>query len=466
MRSEIAVINISDSVIQIENLIFPSWEEVIFTIELTSIQFQKIRAEKNLKVGAPGKLMKFKIKDTEIKKTQIEEVFENAGITKEIERIKIEGGSGMRRITVFNKVHFPIEVRGFMFPPGEEIGIDIELTSSRFRDIRANKSLRVGKHNNAEYKKKHMTEKSYQFNVVYDVYSQHRGNAYIRAIESLANPIMKHLPKNATGFVNMPTVGYNLRFFSEMRINQQGKYPVGPYDIFMSHGIGDKDYWIASRIAKYKHALVPGPAWEKKIKAGKYKGEIHVVGYTKLDPLFNGEYAREKRKKSYIVWAPTHGYPGKHKGRSSYPQCMSLINEIPNCYEKTISLHPTSRISRKNKQDISMQELLDADVIIADAGSTLYEAWALGKPVIFPDWICKNDVMAHFRPGNLEYQIYDKKIGYHAKDMKHLIKLIDVALNKGMQDAEIEFIENVFPSELRGKAGENSAKVLMKIAKG
>jgi len=37
----------------------------------------------------------------------------------------------------------------------------------------------------------------------------------------------------------------------------------------------------------------------------------------------------------------------------------------------------------------TMQPLVDADVVIADAGSTIYEAWALGKPVIFPDWLGK-----------------------------------------------------------------------------
>jgi len=427
MRGEIVVINISDSILKIENLIFPPWEEMIFMIELTSMLFLKIRAEKNLKIGVPGKLKKY-LDLAKIKQ-------------KEIERLKIEGGSKMKPVTVFNKAHFPIMVEGYVFPPGKEVEIRIEATSSRFRNIRANKGLRVGKCNNEQYKKKYMPKKSYQFNMVYDVYSQRRGGAYIRAIEALARPIMKHLPKDLTGFTDVPTTKYNLRFFSEMRLRQQGKYPVGPYDIFMSHGIGDKDYWLASRIAGYKHVLVPGPAWKKKIIAGGYRGEIHLVGYTKLDPLFNGEYKKNERNKPYVVWAPTHGYTGKHRGRSSYPQCLSLIHEIPNCYEKTISLHPTSRMNKKNKQDVTMQELLDADVVIADAGSTLYEAWALGKPVLFPDWICKKDVLAHFRPGNLEYEIYDKKIGYHAKDMAHLIKLIPIALNKGMQDAEREFIE-------------------------
>ncbi len=370
-----------------------------------------------------------------------------------------------RDVTVLNTSHFPTEVAGYMFPPFQEVVIRIEDTSVKFRSIRAEKQLRVGKANNNVWLMKYMPIKGYTFNMVYDTNSQHRGSAYIRAIDALAAPIIKHLPDKESGFTHRPLPGWNLRFFSEMRINQQGKYPVGPQDVFMSHGIGDKNYWIAERIAGYKHALVPGPAWEKRIKDGGYEGEIHVVGYTKLDPLFNGEYTRNKYDKPLVVWAPTHGYIHKHKGRSSYPQCLTLINEIPDCYEKKLALHPTSRMSNRGKQDVTMQELLDADVVIADAGSTLYEAWALGKPVIFPDWLCKKDVIDNSKndPGNLERRIYEEGIGYHARDMKHLVELIDVALKEGMQQPEIDFMENIFPSELRGRSGEKAAEALIKI---
>lgn len=367
------------------------------------------------------------------------------------------------KTSVFNKLHFPIKIGKFIFPPHEEIMVEVESASRTFYNIRATKGLRVGKHNNAEWKKKNVSKHSYDFSMVYDAHAQHRGAAYIRAVEALASPMIKHLPKNKAGFAERPMPGLNVRFFSSLRIQQQGKVPVGPNDVFYSHGIGDKDYWIAPHIQDYRYAMVPGPAWKERIEKGDFKGQVHVVGYTKLDPLFNGEYTRQEREKPYVVWAPTHGYNNKHKGRSSYPQCMTLINEIPDQYETALALHPTSRMGLRKNQNVTMQELLDADVVIADAGSTLYEAWALGKPVIFPDWICKKDVLGKFRPGNLEYEIYKKGIGYHAKDMKHLVKLIDTALAKGMQQAEVNFMQRVFPSELRGKAGETAARVLMGI---
>lgn len=378
-------------------------------------------------------------------------------------------------VNIFNKLHFSITAGGHKFAPGKEIQIDIETTSSDFYRIRSEKGLRINKLNNERF----MPEQSFGTNgiyMVYDAYSQHRGEAYVRAIDALARPMvagLKALGFESAGFTNKPGVGVNVRFFSELRINQQGKYPVGPRDVFCSHGIGDKNYWIASRIAGYNHAMVPGPAWKERIEAGReaagFGGEVHVVGYTKLDPVFQGEYAKQPREsgKPYVVWAPTHGYNNKYKGRSSYPQCLKLIKEIEatGLYDTCLALHPTSRMNRRRKQNVSLQELVDADVVIADAGSTLYEAWALGKPVVFPDWICKDDVLGHFKrdPENLEYQIYDKGIGYHAQDMKHLIKLIGVALRDGMKDQEIEFMESIFPSELRGRAGEAAAKVLKSL---
>jgi|GEM_PF-1088482 len=366
-------------------------------------------------------------------------------------------------LSVLNTLHFPIKVGSHTFLPRKEVIIVVDTLAPQFRNLRSTRGLRVGRHGNDHWLKKNPLGKVYQFNMVYDVYSQHRGRAYERVIESLAKPIIKHLPAGSAGFVARPVPGINLRFFSSMRIEELGKYPVGPYDVFYSHGIADKNYWIAKRINSYQNAFVPGPAWKERIEKGGYKGKVWVVGYTKLDPVFNGEYKQQKREKPYIVWAPTHGYNTKYTGRSSYPECMTLIREIPNCYEKTIALHPTTRMNNRQAHDVTLQELVDADVVIADAGSTLYEAWALGKPVIFPDWICKKDVLAKFGPDNLEHQIYAKEIGYHAKDMKHLIRLIDTALSKGMRSSEVEFMERILPSELRGKAGRAAAEALKNI---
>lgn len=373
-------------------------------------------------------------------------------------------------VKIMNKAHFTVTIDKYTFPPYKEIEINVGSSDYVFRLIRSNKNLRVGKYNNEDYIKRHKLVEGNKYNFIYDNMSQHAGKAYIYAIEALAKPIFENLPEGQKAFYNIPVPGpknkgLNCRFFNSSRINEQGKCAVGPHDIFISHGIGDKNYWKGSKISDFKYAFCPGPTWCNRMRDTGFMGEIFITGYTKLDPIFQGKYTKTKRDKPYIVWLPTHGYSNKHKGRSSFPFFSPYLKDFPGCYEIGNGMHPTTKMNRNTKQLPTMQELVDADVIIADAGSTVYEAWAVGKPVIFPDWICKKDVMAHFKNDtqNLEYQIYSKGIGYHAKDINHMYQLIEKALIDGMKDEEKEFIDGIFPENLRGKAGETAAKSLIEI---
>lgn len=375
-------------------------------------------------------------------------------------------------VNIMNKAHYTVKIDKYIFPPYEEININVGTGDYLFKLIRSNKNLRVGKVNNQDYIKRHKLLEGKKYNFIYDNMSQHAGEAYIYAIEALAKPIYKNFAKKDAGFYNKPVPGpnqkgINCRFFNSYRINQQGKCPVGPNDVFISHGIGDKNYWKGSKLEGFNYAFCPGPVWEKRMRKTGYNGEIFITGYTKLDPIFQGLYKKTKRDKPYIVWLPTHGYSNKHKGRSSFPFFEKYIKEIPDIYEFGNGMHPTTKMNLNKKQIPTIQELVDADVVIADAGSTLYEAWAIGKPVVFPDWICKKDVMEHFKSDtqNLEYQVYSKNIGYHAKDMNSLIYLIEKALQNGMKDEEKAFIDGIFPSNLRGKAGETAANALIEISK-
>lgn len=373
-------------------------------------------------------------------------------------------------VTIMNKAHFVIEIDKYKFIPYKEQEIKVGSCDAVFRLIRSNKNLRVGKPSveNKYYIKKHKLTTGYDYNFCYDIISQHAGEAYKYVIDSFSMPVLKHLQNENSGFVNRPAPGkngkgINIRFFSSMRINEQGKCPVGPYDVFFSHGIADKNYWIGKKIKDFKYAFCPGPTWKKRMIKTGYKGEIFEIGYPKLDPIFNNEIAKTKKDKPYIAWLPTHGYANKDKGRSSFPKFLEYTSKIPNDYIFSNGLHPTSKLHKKQKHFPTMEEFVNADVVIADAGSTLYEAWSLGIPVIFPDWICKKSVLNHFSLDNLEHQIYSKQIGYHAKDFKQMLALIEKALQDGMKENSKEFIEGIFPEKYRGKSGELASKALINI---
>jgi hypothetical protein len=421
-----------------------------FIIEINSLEFKNLRLNKFIKIN----LFDYEIENK---------------ISKLIER------ATKMRISIFNKAHFPIKISSYTFEPYTEVFINTNTVSEEFKQIRSHKALRVGKVNNADYKKRHKLIVGNDINFCFDVVSTSSGQAYTHAIRALADPVLNYLKENnfsSFGYTNKPTPGkngkaVNCRYFNSYRIGQQGKCPVGPNDVFISHGIGDKNYWTGPKINEFNYAFCPGPIWEERMLKTGYKGKIYQTGYTKLDPLFNGQYTKNEFGKPCVVWAPTHGYNNKNKGRSSFPQCLNLIKQIPDIYQVKMALHPTSKMHSNQQHLPTMQDLLDADVVIADAGSTLYEAWILGKPVIFPDWLCRKDVMNHFSKDkdNLEYQIYSKSIGYHAEDMKDLLRLIPIAIKNGMKDEEKTFIENICPKKTLGRAGELSAKAILEIQK-
>ncbi|MGE5415323.1 MAG: hypothetical protein ACM3UZ_00895, partial [Acidobacteriota bacterium] len=123
------------------------------------------------------------------------------------------------------------------------------------------------------------------------------------------------------------------------------------------------------------------------------------------------------------------------------------------------SLHPFN----KTDHQPTSKQLIDADVVISDIGSLVWEAWALDIPVVFPDWLVKERVLEKW-PGSLTAKLYNDGIGYHADTLEQLPEKIDLALQRGITDAEKEIIDGVFPLELRGISGKVTALHLQHIA--
>lgn len=265
---------------------------------------------------------------------------------------------------------------------------------------------------------------------------------YDAALDALIDPVMEHLP----GSIKSPRPirdALNVRYFVATDDAQ--------YDVFVSHGIADKrwrDYWC---VRDYAHIFHSGPAWQAKYLAeGAPPYKLHEVGYAKLDPVFQGKVPRGDG--ASVLWAPTHhrSWP-KH-----YPQAEAAVAALP--FHVATSKHP----SNVGPGQSTLQALVDADVVIADGGSTVYEAWAIGKPVVFPDWIVLASKMV--RPATFETRIYAERIGYHAVDPADFERQIARALEQGITDAERDFIETILPTRLRGTSGKAHADALREIA--
>jgi hypothetical protein len=268
---------------------------------------------------------------------------------------------------------------------------------------------------------------------------------YKSILDALIGPIQEYLPDFSAEKRVMPE-SINVGFFLVDKGCQ----------VFIPHGIADKNYRNADKVKDFDYVFVSGPAWvDKLVRQGFPQSKILVGGYTKLDPIFQGKYKAAPRDKPRVLYAPTHGAIEEISLQGRFDNELKKLREF---YDVIEAPHPA--ISKGN---VTMQVLVDADVVISDAGSLVYEAWTLNKPVVFPSWLLKKGVMKCF-PGSFEDQIYWEEIGYHAWSSTNLLDCVKRAYLGGIDSKAGEFIEGVFPKTLRGNSGEETANLLRRVA--
>lgn len=245
-------------------------------------------------------------------------------------------------------------------------------------------------------------------------------------------------------------------------------------DVFMSHGVADKNYLLRRKdngklaLNDFQSVLVPGPWMKRKLLAHPeitLKSEqIVPVGWPRLDALVEAARAQPPRSRApgdrlKVLWAPTHDAkkhgPGR-KSTSSYPEFAEHVDELNRYVDVSVALHPRNR-PEKAPTAIS---LVEADVVISDFGTMVYEAWALGKPVIFPYWLVGEGVQA-FRPGSAEAVIFQQRIGYHPNSIGELIDLLgrDLRVTPDVK----AFMEDYLPGEFLGRSGRACAEALDRV---
>lgn len=246
--------------------------------------------------------------------------------------------------------------------------------------------------------------------------------------------------------------------------------------VMMSHGVADKNYLLRNdaagglEINKYRVVCVPGN-WMKR-KLLNYDGvelkekQIKVVGWPRIDALLAAQKNQKKPlnelvkrlnpfRKIKVLWAPTHGRESATPV-SSYPAFLSYEDRLKEIFDYDASLHPNVRESKTP----TFQKLLDADVVIADRGTLVYEAWALGKPVIFPSWIIK-EANLHLGEGTAEHLIFSEGLGLHAESFEDMVKMIKEAKKP---DARVQsFMEDYLPKSTHGKSYELISEAVREV---
>lgn len=245
-------------------------------------------------------------------------------------------------------------------------------------------------------------------------------------------------------------------------------------DVLMSHGVADKNYlWIKKKffrtcyVNNFNAVLVPG-RWmkERMIKSNEIKlfpHQIIPVGWPRIDILrtLQKDFIKEiPNNKITLLWAPTHDFRKRGKSKkstSSYPDFEVYAKKLEKKYNVLYSLHPRNR---KNKEP-TMENLLTADIVISDFGTMVYEAWALGKPVIFPRWILGDRVIEYLN-GSAEAYIFKNRIGYHANSYEEMIEII----NSGpIIDQKVHnFMDEYLDNYRGGNSSKKIADTLMRLS--
>lgn len=235
--------------------------------------------------------------------------------------------------------------------------------------------------------------------------------------------------------------------------------------IMMSHGVADKNYLLRRDPAggfeaeKYRYVCVPGDWMKRKLLQTNglslSEDAVRVVGWPRIDNLIAAAAERATRspprrhsgrKSIKVLWAPTHqgggddGYPV-----SSYPGLLRYEPALSVLFDYDRALHP----SLVPGQPSTFDKLLDADVVIADRGTLVYEAWALGKPVIFPSWLIGAGNRSKAL-GSAENLIHTQKIGSHADSFDDMVSMIQSVDSLGPDVTS--FMQDYLPERTLGKS--------------
>lgn len=267
---------------------------------------------------------------------------------------------------------------------------------------------------------------------------------YSKVWDSFIEPVAKYLD---SFIISEKTLDGYTNVHMDMQSSYLQSTGLKGMNVLLPHGIADKNLRNANQVYMFDKVIVSGIAWrEKLIKQGLAANKIFVGGYPKLDLIQKPLRSETKN----VLWAPTHSL----SAGSTYPKLLEFISSLE--YNVAVSLHP---YDRENKIP-TFEELTKARVVIADAGSTVYEALALGIPVVFADWISK-ELVCRYVPGSFEAKIFEKGIGYHARTKREMLAMIKLAFAaKELDPRTQKFINRIIPAKFVGHSGKIIAEYL------
>lgn len=207
----------------------------------------------------------------------------------------------------------------------------------------------------------------------------------------------------------------------------------------LGHGIGPKPSYYHKSSTPMTVRFIEGRERLEKIKELYPLGEFVQVGFSKLDPIFNG---REKglnynelgldATKPTILYAPTFNPSSLECFPDEWPDDFSAYNILikPHTFTYTIDQYTKQRAKLKRWAEFSnvyvaspidlslLPFMVAADILLSEASSTLFEFAALGRPVIVCDffkikWSYRGPLRYRFEKRFGKDNVLYKGIGLH-----------------------------------------------------
>lgn len=244
-------------------------------------------------------------------------------------------------------------------------------------------------------------------------------------------------------------------------------------DVLMSHGAADKNYmWRRAADATYlnhirrrKLLMVPGEFSVKRVLTSRLSSSgigAVAVGWPRLDRLLQDQSAKlvdlKQQTIKRVLYAPTHDYHVQINGlvMSSYPEFIPYLEKLKPIFDVAISAHPRNRKDKSPTSDL----LQWADVVISDHGTMVWEALALGKPVIFPSWLIGSR-MLEYKKNSAEWHLYEKKLAWHASSFDDMVSMIQ---DPGPMSVDTKkFLDDYILPDSYGRSGEMIANKLLSL---
>ncbi|QDG33280.1 CDP-glycerol--poly(glycerophosphate) glycerophosphotransferase [Alteromonas mediterranea] len=223
----------------------------------------------------------------------------------------------------------------------------------------------------------------------------------------------------------------------------------------LGHGIGPKPSYYHKSSTPMTVRFIEGKMRLAKIRELYPNDEFVQVGFSKLDPLFNNtepglkydELGLDKGKPT-LLFAPTFNPSSLECFPDDWPSHFTDFNILIKPHTFTYSREAYKNQRKKLKKwaqfnntyvatetDISLLPFMkDADILISEASSTLFEFVALSKPVIVCNffklkWSYRGIFNYRFEKRFGKDNVIYKNIGLHINDYTELRAAIDKQLN-------------------------------------